>query len=89
MSQISKQFRCPFCGQHAPIERLTEEGPFTLAEFEKTLGGREKLTPEEREVQKKRGYRRAHVPGKLEYEEIPLDDDIREAAARRREEIEV
>ena len=89
MPQETEHFLCPFCGQHAPVERLTEEGPFTLAMFLKVLGGRTKLTPEERELQKSRGYRRMRVPGKLIYTKIELTEDIRAAAARRKEEVEI
>ena len=89
MPREQEKFCCPFCGMHAPKERLTEEGPFELAQFRKVLGGKTKLTPEEREDQKKKGYRRLFVPGNLDYTKIEISEEVREAAARRKDEIEV
>lgn len=90
MPQESEHFVCPCCGMHAPIERLTEEGPFVLAMFRKTLGGKLKLTEEQRieliDGIHKESFR-GSAPGKLEYEEIPVTDEIREAFRRRLEEL--
>ncbi len=89
MSRKTEHFSCPCCGQHAPIERITEEGPFQFALFIKTIGGREKLSAEEKEKQISYGYRRFHVPGKLDYDPIPMDKDMLEAMQKRIEELKV
>lgn len=83
MPQESIHFRCPCCGQHAPIERLTEEGPFELALFEKILGGKRKLTTEEREERKGGFFLRGSAPGSLEYEEVPLTKEVVDLMAKR------
>jgi len=90
MPQETEHFRCPICGQHGPIERLTEEGPFELAMFKKTLGGKYKLTPEMRIERKhhKESYR-GSAPGMLEYEEIPVTQELREAMRKRLGEVEI
>jgi hypothetical protein len=72
---------------HAPIERVLEEGPFTLQMFLKTLGGKRKLSPEERELRKGLGFRRGSGTGRLDYEQIPMTDELREAVARRIQEL--
>ncbi len=89
MAQKTKHFLCPVCGQHAPIERITEEGPFEFSLFEKILGGKTALTDEEKERQISRGYRRFRVPGGLEYHEVPMDDESLERMKARLEEAKV
>lgn len=89
MPQESEHFVCAVCGMHAPVERLTEEGPFELKAYRKTLGGKKKLTHEERlERMRKESYRGA-APGTLEYVEIPVTDELREAMKKRLGEVEV
>jgi hypothetical protein len=83
MPHESQHFRCPCCGQHAPVERLTEEGPFEPALYEKSLGGKRKLTPEDREARKGKGFRRGSGPGLLDYNEVPMTPEIQDALARR------
>lgn len=77
MPEESEHFRCVLCGQHAPVERL-KEGPYSLEMFLKTLGGKRKLTEEEREARKGLGpFGRGSAPGRLDYEEIPVTDEVR------------
>jgi hypothetical protein len=64
------QFRCPCCGQHAPIERILEEGPFEFEVFKKVLGGKMPLTPEMRKQLKGRKKGRGRSPGVLDYAPI-------------------
>ena len=68
MAEEILQFRCPMCGQHAPIERITEEGPFEFEVFVKTLGGKRKLTEEDRKARRGQHFRRGSGPGRLDYE---------------------
>ena len=87
MAKKTEHFLCPCCGMHAPIERITEEGPFEFALFEKTIGGKTALTPEEKELQISRGYLRFHVPGNLDYDPIPMDEQRQELMQKRIEEL--
>jgi len=75
MSKESLHFSCPCCGQHAPMERLSE-GPFPFALFRKILGGKQKLTPEQRAT--RRTQYKGSAPGLLNYEEIPMTEDAKE-----------
>ena len=87
MAKRTEHFQCPCCNMHAPIERITEEGPFEFALFEKILGGKTALTTEEKEEQIKRGYRHFQVPGNLDYNPIPMTGERQEQMARRIEEL--
>ena len=81
------QFRCPCCGQHAPMVRITNEGPFEFEVFQKTLGGKRKLTDEERK--NRRGQRRGKgsAPGVIGYESIPTQPKYKDAIAKRKQEM--
>ena len=83
----SEHFRCPLCGQHAPIERLEADEPFELAQFEKTLGGKAKLSPEDREERIALGSHketfRGSAPGLLEYKEARLSARVKSLALKR------
>lgn len=70
-----RQFRCPLCGMHAPLDRLDED-LFTLAEFIKTLEGKRRYTESEREAMKGHPPRRGKSPGLLEYEETDLTPEV-------------
>ena len=83
MPQESEHFSCPCCGMHAPLDRVLEEGPFELKMFQKILGGKTKLSDEEKELRKGLGFHRGSGPGRLAYDEIPLTDDVREAVENR------
>ena len=79
-------FRCPCCGQLAPIDRL-EEGPFPLEKHRQTYGGKTKLTDEERMERKGTGFRRGSGRGRMDYEQLEVDEALRESFARRIEEV--
>ena len=89
MSGKSLHFSCPLCNMHAPIERITEEGPFAFALFEKVLGGKVKLTQEEKEKQISYGFRRFYVAGKLTYLEVPMEERYVELIRERIAELEI
>ena len=78
------QFRCPCCGQHAPIStRLTDGGPFEFAVFRKTLGGKRAFTDEERIARRGRRYGLGSAPGKIDYEPVRMMKKYRDAIANR------
>lgn len=54
----NEQFRCPLCAMWAPVERLTEEGPFALKSRRVVGGGSLPLTTEEREARKGRHFKK-------------------------------
>ncbi len=59
----AEYFTCPCCGFKAPIERLTEQGPFKFEVWRQTYGGKRAFTPEERSRMKGRKPRRGGAPG--------------------------
>ncbi len=77
------QFVCPVCGQHAPISRITNEGPFVFAVFRKILGGKRALTEEERIARRGRRYSRGQNPGRLDYEPARMTKKYQDAIANR------
>ncbi len=79
----SRHFRCPCCGQHAPIERITEDGPFEFQVFEKRLGGKIPVTPEERRRSKGRRRGKGSAVGVLDYSEVRSQKEERDAIAKR------
>ena len=83
MPAESTHFKCPCCGQHAPIERLTQEGPFEFEIWVKKLGGKDKLSPEERERRKGHGFHRGSAPGRLDYHQVETDDEMESLIAER------
>jgi len=83
MPQETEHFVCPCCGMHAPTERVLEEGPFVLEMFRKILGGKVKLTDAEKELRKGLGFRQGSGTGRLDYDKIPLTDEVREAVEKR------
>ncbi len=87
MAEITTWFRCPACGQHAPIERLQEEGPFELTEHTRQIMGKRKLTEEERE--QRRGLRlgRGSGPGRIVYDPVELSDELKGLFAQRLKEL--
>lgn len=89
MPQESEHFVCPCCGMHAPIERLTEEGPFELQAFRKTLGGKFKLTEVDHIKRRRKESYRGAAPGALKYDAIPVTDELRELFRERIRELEI
>ena len=87
MPKETLHISCPFCGMHAPVERITKEGPFALGLFKKTIGGKRKLTPEEREARKGHFFLRGSAPPILIYDPLPITDEVSEAAERRKGEL--
>jgi hypothetical protein len=87
MPAQSLHFRCPCCGQHAPIERILEEGPFEFQVFEKKLGGKLALTSEDR--RRLRGQRsgRGKAAGILQYDEVRTLKEHRAAIDKRIKEL--
>jgi hypothetical protein len=81
------QFRCPTCGMHAPMDRLTSEGPFEFEVFRKTLGGKRKLTEEEHNARRGRRHGKGSAPGLIDYEPIRMTKKYRDAIARRIQEL--
>jgi len=77
------QFVCPCCGQHAPIERITEEGPFEFQIFKKTLGGKRRLTEDERKARWGHHPTKGKAPGFLDYSPAPIEKQHRDAIAKR------
>jgi len=88
MPKESEHFKCPCCGQHSPVERLTKHGPFTLELWHKTLGGKQALTEEQRESRKGGIPTLGSAPGLLNYEEMEVTDELIEAFKRRIAEVE-
>ena len=88
MPKESDHFQCPVCGQHGPIERLTEKGPFPLEFWHKTLGGKRKFTEEEREARKGLPFFWGSAPGTLDYEQREVTGELIEAVKRRLAEVE-
>ncbi len=86
MPQETEQFSCPTCGMHAPMDRLYEESPFPFRLFRKILGGKRKLTDEEKELRKGGGFQRGSAPGTLSYDEIEMTDEARNQLRARLEE---
>lgn len=80
------QFRCPVCGQHAPLDRLDTGQPFVFQLFKKLLGGKVKLTDEQREARRGMGFARGSAPGALSYLDIPMADEARDLLIARLEE---
>ncbi len=89
MGGETELFRCPCCGQLAPQARLTEEGPFDLEAWLQTWGGKVKLTEADREARRGQGFRRGSAPGRIEYEQQVVSDELRELVKKRLSEIEV
>jgi hypothetical protein len=58
-------FTCRCCGQRAPIERLTKEGPFDFQMWIQEYGGKRALTPEDREARRGRRFPRGSAPGNM------------------------
>lgn len=87
MPKESEHFCCPFCGQHAPVERILEDGPFEAGLFEKTLGGKVALTREEKASRRPSTFHRGAAPGKLNYVEIPMTPEVEEAIQKRAKEL--
>lgn len=81
-----RQVRCPLCGMHAPLEQV-EYGPYELQEWLKVLGGKRTLTDEEREV---RPYipGRGHTPGRLQYDQVELTEEVRTLFTQRIRDLE-
>lgn len=79
MAASYRYFRCACCGQRAPLERLSEEGPFQLAEFIRSIGGKVKMSPEERMARKGRKdprHFRGSGHGRIEWMEEGLSDEV-------------
>lgn len=75
MAKVSEHFQCPFCGQHAPLERLDEPiGEPQL--YEKTLGGKRGFTEDEREATKDIKIKRGGMAGLLDYREIDMPEEV-------------
>ena len=88
MPKESDHFKCPCCGMHAPIERVTEEGPFPLEFWTKRLGGKRKLTPEEREDRKGQLPAWGSAPGILDYDKGEVTPELTELVKERLAEVE-
>jgi len=80
-------FSCPVCGMHAPVDRLYTEAPFLFRMYRKIPGGKRKLTDAQREERRGGDFKRGSAPGALEYEEIPMDDELRPQLEARLEDI--
>lgn len=83
----SLHFRCPCCGQHAPIARITSEGPFKFGLFIKTLGGKRELTEEEHNARRGRRRGKGSAPGLLIYQSTPMQKKYEDAIAKRKQEM--
>ena len=87
MPRETEHFRCPLCGQHAPIERL-DEGPFSLEVYHKILGGKIRISEAERERRKGTGtFHRGSSPGDLQYPRFPTSPEVKEKTRRQLEAI--
>ena len=76
MPYETEHFRCPLCGQHAPETRL-DEGPFSLETYHKILGGKIKVSPQERERRRHASFKRGSAPGNLEYFQVPTPEALK------------
>lgn len=86
MPKETEHFRCPLCGQHGPIERL-DQGPFELEAFHKILGGKLKVSEQERERRKAAHFKRGSAPGNLEYFQVDVSEELRGKTRRQLENI--
>lgn len=77
------QFRCPICGQHAPVDRLMTEEPFELEQWRKTLGGKRKQTEAERLERGRKEVYRGSGAGYLDYRQVKLSGKLRDMLAKR------
>ena len=77
------QFKCPTCGQHAPVDRLMTDEPFALEQWRKTLGGKRKLTEAQRMERKRKEVYRGSGPGMLDYHQVTLSAKLRSLMAKR------
>ena len=83
MPQETAHFQCPLCGMHAPLERLTEEQPFPLRLFLKKLGGKVALSALERAERRSWRSKPGGAPGKLDYVELPVTQDLVDMVTKR------
>ncbi len=81
-----QQFRCPVCGQHAPLDRLDSPEPFIFGLFRKIVGGKRKLTEAEREARRGMSFSQGSAPGLLSYEGIPMQSEAKELLITRLQE---
>jgi hypothetical protein len=80
-------FTCPCCGQRAPIERLTKEGPFDFIMWIQEYGGKRALTPEDRLARRGRRYPRGSAPGNMTWDKTEISKNHRDAIAKRKREM--
>ncbi len=86
MAYETEHFRCPLCGQHAPVTRL-DEGPFGLEAYHKILGGKLKVSPQERERRRHLKFKRGSAPGSLEYFQVPTPEEMKQKTRAQLEQI--
>lgn len=67
MANQAEYFTCPCCGMKAPIERLTQGGPYEFEMFLQEYGGKRPLTPEERVARRGRRFGRGSAAGLMEW----------------------
>jgi hypothetical protein len=87
MAKETYQFRCPFCGQHAPIERLEDEVE-KPAIFRKRMGGKIAVSDELRNSLKGVHLGKGQAPGYMEYSEVPMDAGTARAFKKRLADVE-
>ena len=80
MAKETFWFKCPCCGQHAPIGRL-DEPPGELEVYLKSLGGKVSLSESEKKDMNIKG--RGRAPGSMSYEEIDVPAEITEKFNRK------
>jgi hypothetical protein len=77
------QFRCPLCGQHAPVDRVMTDEPFKLEQFRKTLGGKRKQTEEQMLDRTRKEVYRGSGAGRIDYRPVKLSSKLRNLVAER------
>jgi hypothetical protein len=77
------QFRCPLCGQHAPVDRVMTDEPFELQQFRLKFGGKRKLTEEQKLDRRRKEVYRGSAPGYVDYQPVRLSAKLRSLVTKR------
>lgn len=62
--------RCPMCGMMPEVERFDGDQPYPLELFLQFLGGKVKLTDEQRRARKGKPFKRGSAPGYISYHKL-------------------
>lgn len=87
MANRAEYFTCPCCGMKAPIERLTEEGPYDFEMFLQEYGGKRPFTPQERAERRGQRSGRGSGVGIMSWTPIRTRAEHRKAIDKRLREV--